>query len=460
MADFDEEGPQAGLPDWLRDPVAVLRRRWQAMLVALLVGFAVTAVATALRKPVYLAQASVLLATQKVTEDLVKPTTQASPLEGIDAFAAEALSSANLKRVIDEFGLFPEEREARSSEEVAAMMRENISIEAVEANARPQGPMRFEKSKVLSIGYESYSATQAAAVATRLAQIFQAEGLRMRSEQARLATEFMRREVKSAEEALRVQKAAIAEFEEQHRGELPSDLEMSQRRIERLQDQRNSLATALAEAETRFATSTGPADAASPGARLAAAKAQLASQRAVNTDTHPNVISLKRQIADLEREVRTSGGGGGGGGGYGVGRRELANYREQIAAADAEMEQLELRMARMPQREVELAGLQQRAKVVEESYFQLLAKLKEAELAESLELSQQGGVVAVLQEATPPLTPEKGRLKIAAAGVFASLGLAFALAMLLELRDPVIATAQGVEALAGVPVLGVMPKVS
>lgn len=458
MADFDEEGPQAGLPDWLRDPVAVLRRRWQAMLVALLVGFAVTAVATALRKPVYLAQASVLLATQKVTEDLVKPTTQASPLEGIDAFAAEALSSANLKRVIDEFGLFPEEREARSSEEIAAMMRENISIEAVEANARPQGPMRFEKSKVLNIGYESYSATQAAAVATRLAQIFQAEGLRMRSEQARLATEFMRREVTSAEEALRVQKAAIAEFEEQHRGELPSDLEMSQRRIERLQDQRNSLATALAEAETRFATSTGPADAASPGARLAAAKAQLASQRAVNTDTHPNVISLKRQIADLEREVRTSGGGGGGG--YGVGRRELANYREQIAAADAEMEQLELRMVRMPQREVELSGLQQRAKVVEESYFQLLAKLKEAELAESLELSQQGGVVAVLQEATPPLTPEKGRLKIAAAGILASFGLAFALAMLLELRDPVIATAHGVEALAGVPVLGVMPKVS
>ena len=35
------------------------------MLVALLVGFALTAVATALRKPVYLAQASVLLATQK-----------------------------------------------------------------------------------------------------------------------------------------------------------------------------------------------------------------------------------------------------------------------------------------------------------------------------------------------------------------------------------------------------------
>lgn len=457
MADFDEEGSQAGLPDWLRDPVAVLRRRWKAMLVALLVGFAVTGVATALRKPTYLAKASVLLASQKVTEDLVKPTSQASPLEGIDAFAAEALSTRNLKSVIDEFGLFREEQESRSAEEVAAMMREKISIDVVEGKERPQGPMRFEKSKVLSIGYEANDATQAAAVATRIAQIFQAEGLRIRSEQARLATEFMRREVKAAEEALRVQKAAIAEFEEQHRGELPSDQEASQRRIERLEDQRNSLATAAAEAETRLATAAGQTDATSPAARLAAAKAQLATERAVNTDTHPNVMSLKRQVADLENEVRS---GGGGGAGAGAGRREIATYREQIAAADAEIEQIEQRMARMPQREVELSGLQQRAKVVEESYFQLLAKLKETELAESLELSQQGGVVAVLQAATPPLTPEKGRLKIAAAGLLASFGLAFALAMLLELRDPVIATAQGVEALAGVPVLGVMPKVS
>jgi uncharacterized protein involved in exopolysaccharide biosynthesis len=400
----------------------------------------------------------VLLASQKVTEDLVKPTSQASPLEGIDAFAAEALSTKNLTRVIEEFALFPEERQERSAEAVAALMREKVSIEAVEGNARPQGPMRFEKSKVLNIGFESHDPTQAAAVATRLAQIFQAEGLRIRSEQARLATEFMRREVKSAEEALRVQKAAIAEFEEAHHGELPSDQEASQRRIERLEDQRNALMTSAAEAETRLATASSTTDATSPAARLAAVKGQLAAERAVSTDTHPNVISLKRQIADLENEVRT--GGGGGGAGVGAGRRELANYREQIAAADAEIEEIEKRMARMPQREVELSGLQQRAKVVEESYFQLLAKLKETELAESLELSQQGGVVAVLQEATPPLGPEKGRLKIAAAGLMASFGLAFALALLLELRDPVIATAQGVEALAGVPVLGVIPKVS
>lgn len=457
MAEFDDEGQQAGLPDWLRDPIAVLRRRWKAMLVALLVGFAATAAATALRKPVYLAKASVLLASQKVTEDLVKPTSQASPLEGIDAFSAEALSSKNLGRVIEEFGLFPDERAERSAEEVAAMMREKISIEAAEANARPQGPMRFEKSKVLNIGFESHDAAQAAAVATRLAQIFQAEGLRIRSEQARLATEFMRREVKAAEEALRVQKAAIAEFEGAHRGELPSDREASQRRIERLEDQRNALATSAAEAETRLATASSATDATSPAARLAAAKAQLATERSVNTDTHPNVVSLKRQVAELENEVRT---GGGGSSGAGAGRREIATYREQMAAADAEIEQIEQRMARMPQREVELAGLQQRAKVVEESYFQLLAKLKETELAESLELSQQGGVVAVLQEATPPLSPENGRLKIAAAGLVASFGMALALALALELRDPVIATAQGVEALAGVPVLGVMPKVS
>jgi len=68
--------------------------------------------------------------------------------------------------------------------------------------------------------------------------------------------------------------------------------------------------------------------------------------------------------------------------------------------------------------------------------------------------------VAVIEEAVPPLAPEKGRLKIVLAGILASGGLALLTALVLELRDPMIATAQGVEALAGVPVLGVMPKVS
>lgn len=460
MAEIEDAGAQ-GLPDWLRDPVGVLRRRWPAALVAFGLGLAVTAVVAALRTPTYLAMASVLIADQKLADSLVKPTSQSSPVDSLDAFTAEAMSVANLRKLIDELDLFPALREESSPEALVAMLRASIVVEqpAGSAPRPPPGVRMGDRSRVLRIGYEADDPGVAANVANRLALLFQSEGLRMRSEQARLATEFMRREVATAETALREQKARIAEFEARHRGALPGDLEANRRRIERLQDQRDALVTAAAEAETRLAQALAEPSAGqgSAQARLAEARAALASARSVNTETHPNVIALRRQVEELER---TTGGGGGGGGVAAAMRREVAQYREQIAATDAELDDLEANTARIPAHQAEMASLEQRAKALEETYYAVLQKLKEAELAESLELSQQGARVAVLEEAVPPLVPEKGRLKIALAGVVASFGLALAAALVFELRDPVIATAQGVEALAGVPVLGVMPKVS
>jgi uncharacterized protein involved in exopolysaccharide biosynthesis len=456
MAEVEDERAQ-GLPDWFHDPVAVLKRRWRAMLAALLLGLVATGVVASLREPVYLAEAKVLLAGQKVAEDLVKPTMQGSPLDGIDAFAAEAMSIANLRKLIEELNLYPELRETMPMEGIIATMRGSIRIDSENEGPRPPPNLRFAKSRVIGIGFEANDPRVAASVATRLAHLFQAEGLRMRSEQARLATEFMRREVTAAESALRDQKAKIAAYEEAHRGELPSELDANQRRLERLQDQRDSLMTSAAEAETRLAQAIAQSAPQSSGAtRLAEARAALARQRAVNTDTHPNVISLKREIAALERDDVAVGGGGAI---VEAARREVAQYRTQIEETDAEIDALDARIARTPSHEAEVASMLQHAKVLEDNYLAVLGKLKGAELGESLELAQQGGQVSVLHDAVPPLEPEKGRLKIALAGVVASLGLAIALALLLELRDPVIATAQGVESIAGVPVLGVMPRV-
>jgi succinoglycan biosynthesis transport protein ExoP len=462
MAETDDDR-QEGLPDWIRDPMGVARRRWRGMLAAFVLGLVATGVAAALREPVYVARAMVLLADQKLTEALVKPATSSSPVDAGDAFAAEALSETNLTKVVDDLGLFPDLRKSMKPQEIVAVMRESIKIDSRDpATPRPPPGIRSgDRSRVMRIGYEANDPVLAATVANRLASLFQTEGLRVRGEQARLASEFMRREVATAEAALRDQKARIAEFEEKHRGELPSDLDANRRRVERLQDQRDDLMRASAEAQTRLAQVVDDSGRGGSGtSKLAEAKAALAQARSVMTDTHPNVIALRRRVEELEK----SGGGGGGGGGGGnvaaAARNEVAQYRDQIAATDAELDALDQKIARTPGHEAEITALQQRAKSLEEAYFDVLQKLTDAELAESLELSQQGSQIAVLEQAAPPRTPEKGRIKIVFAGLLASIGLSALLALALELRDPVIATAQGVESLAGVPVLGVMPRVS
>ncbi len=454
----DEQG--SGLPDWLSDPRGILRRRWLPMLVTLLLGLVATAALTVMRTPMYEAEATVLLATQQVDEDLVRPTTPGNPIEGLDTLTAQALSRQHLKGVIEELGLYPDLRDELSLDTIAGIMRGSIHVEARQNTSRGQQFQRGgERSRLLVVGFEAPDAEQAAIVANQLAHLFQAEGLRMRGEQSRLATEFMSNAVTEAEQALRVQKEKIAAYESQHRGELPSDLDVNQRRIERLQAQRDSLMVSAAEAETRAATAVEPPNMDSPASRLAQLKSLLARERGVNTDTHPNVISLQRQIAAAERDLG-SGGSGGQLSVAGASRREVAQYRAQIADADRELAELDGRIARASSHEGEIGGMLQYAKVLEDTRNELVGKLKETELAQNLEQAQQGAQVVVLEEAQPSNAPAKGRLQVALAGLIVSLGLASVLGIGLELRDPVIISAQGVEKLSGVSVLGVIPKLS
>src|SRR5262249_27819431 len=198
-------------------------------------------------------------------------------------------------------------------------------------------------------------------------------------------------------------------------------MESNLRRLERLQQQRNSLAMQIAEAETRVAAVAAQAGAAgsSPSSRLQELRAPLAKELSVDTETHPNVVSLRRQIAVLEQDLpkhpraRSSGGGAGGRGARG----EVAQLRQQLADADREITELDGVVAKAPGLAEELSALQERETGLREAYQESLRKLKEAELAENLALAQQGDRVSVLETAYPPTKPERTRWKTAAVGV-------------------------------------------
>lgn len=466
----DEDKGAQGLPDFVRDPIGLVRRRWPFMVAAVALGVVGTVGFALSRVPLYKATGKLLLAPQRIAESLVPTTTVDNPVDTLDALLAEGLSQHNLVGVIEKLDLYPGERAKSPGPVLAERMRDSIVTEIVESSitARPMPGMRATPSRVLAVSFEAEDPAVAAAVTNELARLLQAEGLRMSTQQARLATEFLKRELATTETAMRESKQAIAAFEEAHRGELPSDLEAHQRRVERLVDERKQLAQQVAEGETEIARAaaetTGVSTGSSPQQRLDDLRGQLAKARSVYTDSHPAVVSLKRQVGAAEQEAAAAGGGlvvaPGSRGVVAATQREVAQTRATLEATERELADLDARLARIPANAAELASLEQRAKVLEETYFEFLGKVKDAELAESLDLAQQGSRVTVIDEAQPPLAPEKGRLKIVLAGLVGSLGLGLAVAVLLELRDPVLATSQGVEDATGIPVLGTVPRIS
>ncbi len=455
----DDGIDEGGLPDFLADPKGMLRRRWRLMALVGLLGVVGTLTFVLTLPVTYLATASILVSSQKIPDHLIQTTVIESPFQRINALVGELTSRDRLLELEERLDLYPSLRGTAGSSELVQVMRENIDINA---DGGVGNRAAYETSMIYAVSFRHADPNNAAAAANDLASQFTTASIRMRGQQARRTTEFMRTQLEDKERELRVQDSKITAFKEQFRGELPGELSANLGKLERLATERKSVRDSLAKAETRLAMlSTGKtADAPnSSPARLSALRGKLAAELSIHTAEHPNILSLKRQIATLEKEVAS---------GVGVdptrrvllesAQREITEFRLRLSEIAGELRSREVQVAKTPKREEALKALQDQAKVMRDEYLSLLKKVETAELAERLESAQQGERASVLDRALPPTAPERTRIKFLLVGLLGSLGLAGALGAVLEMLDPVLSSASQIESQLGLPVLGSVPR--
>lgn len=157
----------------------------------------------------------------------------------------------------------------------------------------------------------------------------------------------------------------------------------------------------------------------------------------------PDVAALSRRIDEMEGQlgaiVKTYEQG-------------LAN---QVSSIDAALGGFSRRMDRIPAREVEQARLTRQTTVLGDMYRLLQTRLKEAEVAEAVD--DPG--VRVVDAARLPTAPAGTRSPLVAAafalfGMLAGVGTAF----VREYRDRSVHTRDDLQAAAGFPVLGWVPR--
>ena len=248
-----------------------------------------------------------------------------------------------------------------------------------------------------------------------------------------------------------------------YRGELPADLTPSLEELSRLQEQRESLALQMAETESRLAALS--TDDVSPDARLLQLRAELNEELAIHTEKHPNVVSLRRQIAGLEREIAEIDAGDTdstqrNNTPLAASRTTLEELKRQRDAAEVRILDLEQRVARIPERQEELEALEEKESVLQATYIDFLRKVQEAELAQTLEQAQQGARISVIERAEPPLHPTRSRRKLLAVAVLASLLAACGAGILFELMDPVLLMSSDAHSVEDIPILGSVPWIT
>lgn len=445
------------------NPIGVFKRRWIWMILALILGLGATGALVATLVPSYQATATVLVSSQQIPENFVKSTvTGMDSLSNVNSLVGEVLSQRNLSQLISQFDLYSELKENVQHGDLIAKMRKSITI-TPQRNINQERPR--ESSSIFVISYEGESPTAAADVANSLASILIAASLDKRSEQARRTTEFLRRELERSEEKLAAINREISDFNRKYRGELPSDLQPLLQKLERLQQQRKTLSEQITAAEDRLVSLETTGTGSATDQMLFDLRMQLSAQIAVNTEEHPNVIALKRRIERMESELGQDVDLGSDARSQrsiqvAATRKDLENLKERLAETEAELRELDARVDRIPRRTEEFAALDQQAAVLRETYLDFMRKVKEAELAETMESAQQGPQVSMLDHAAPPSGPTRSPMLYLIPGVIGAFALAVAIGVGLELLDPVVLSPAHFEAVGAPPLLGNVYRLS
>jgi polysaccharide biosynthesis transport protein len=244
--------PKADLTHAQFSLLSLARMCWMHR-VGILVGwslFTALAVAIVYRLPaIYSADALVLIDAQKIPERLVPTTVSADAEDRLASISQEILSNTRLKKIIDDYDLYREERKTRPLDEIVQKMRGDIA-----SHVKLERGWGNNKPDAFRVGYEGKDPAVVAQVANQLANLFIEENLRSREGQAEGTSEFISTQVVEAKKKLDALETTIREFKSAHNGELPEQQGALQGALNRLQMEQRSDSDAISRAEDSKAT--------------------------------------------------------------------------------------------------------------------------------------------------------------------------------------------------------------
>ena len=333
------EEPESANPAF--SPLSILRTLWKRkirIVSAWILLAGIGAAVVRMLPAVYLSEAVVLIDTQKIPEKFVSSTVASDLDDRIAAIRQMLLSGGELKKIIDDFGLYREERKTHFEEEILEMMRKDISITLESADYGVTADSLKSNSKraaAFRIGYQGSDPTTVMRVANRLTDLYVEQNLKTREGEAEGTSEFLDTQLREAKKQLDGLEAAVSTYKLRHNGELPqqeqslgntlsrlqTELEANRDSINRTQQTRvilegnlNAMEVTLGAQQRAWEQAQHQAEADEPSAlpgqpatapkkkASAILQEQLDLLRTRYSDSHPDVIRMRAELAKVQRD--------------------------------------------------------------------------------------------------------------------------------------------------------------
>jgi polysaccharide chain length determinant protein (PEP-CTERM system associated) len=469
-----------GLADYGR----IARRRIPFILVPFfIVGF--VAVSVVLYLPaVYRSTGKIAVESQQIPADLVRSTVPGNADERIGLIQQIIMTDARLTQLISDFQPYQEGRETLPVKLLLDRFRKSISIEAF------HDPYSFSKSTIaFSVSFDHTDPVTAREVAAKLVELFLGENNRTRNVRASDTAKFLKEEADRLRQRARELDTRVAEFKREHRDALPEHLDMRvsmlqqvefdlrsvQREISAAEQEMRFLETQRSSNDALLASRQGSSTSAmTPEQQLRVLRSDLAKSTAIYTNSHPDVVRLRRLAGNLEAQLLAQSKGVDEAA-KGFGRdperveieyristvdTKLSSLRSQESDLRAKMTALQSQILKTPETERGLKALTFEYDSAAKEFENIRSKQQEAELAESLESQQMAERFVLLEPPSVPVRPERpNRIKLIFLGLALALGAGGGAAFAAESLDKKVRDPQTLASLLEARPFAILPYV-
>ncbi len=475
-----------GLYDEIRIAVhSVWNRRWLALAVAwglCLLGWLVVA----LIPNGYESKARVFVQMQSILSERVGVDARERK-KNMDRVQETLASTINLEKVVRGTDLNLSISSDRELAGKVEMLRKNIEVKSEKDNL-------FEITAVSSASNlsDAENAKLSREIVQKMIDIFVEENLSGDRAETSQTVKFLDGQLAKREQALQEAEQKRVQFETENLGLLPGIGSISQR-MEASRAELGQIESQLGQASSSLAALNGqlagtPSTISTPifngggrsgggGARaqLAQARGKLASARARGwTDSHPDVMAMKNEIAALRVQAAAQPRSGGGSSTYKTPNPAYSSLQSMRAerqasvaalsarknAIQADMVQLASKQSLEPGVAAEMARINRDYEVLKDQYEKILADREQIKLRGAVESETDSVKFKVIDPPSSPRSPAApNRPLLLAMVLFAGLGAGVGSAFALEQLQTSYPTSAKLEKASGLPVIGSVSQI-
>jgi polysaccharide chain length determinant protein (PEP-CTERM system associated) len=484
------------VPEYL----SIIKRHWLILVLPTAILTAVGYGITYVIPPEFLSKTLVIIETQKVADDLVKPVVDSNLDQQLASMTEQILSRSRLQPIIERYNLYASQH--LTPDEKIELARKKIEVKPIHSEISRAGGLPG-----FNIIFKNSDAHTAQLVCGEITSLFINEDIKSHEESAEGTTDFLKGQLEDAKKSLDEQDEKLAEFQRQYVGKLPGEETSNVTMLTSMNTQLEAITEALTRmeqdksyAEANLAQQTANAAAgASVGSpaglppsvspngpstqqvELQALERQEADLTAHYTDDYPDVVQIRRKIADLRQEIAknpvpvTSGGSQAAAQSRTPESQGMQQMQAQIHALDIgidqkKRQQAELqtsirtyqdRIASSPLVQEQYKELTRDYQTAQTFYNTLLAQMNRAKMATDLERRQEGEQFVILDQPNLPDSPNFPKpILFTVAGLGAGLVLGLVIVAILEYKDTALATERDIWEFTKLPTLAVIGYIS